>query len=671
MDHRRNPFQELYVTETVRPDSFIKLFSDFLVEHALAIFQPGNVIVRGVQGSGKSMILNLLKPEIRLAYMAANEEFPIPQNLSRFVSGGINLTRSPAVDFGQRSIEGADQDDLQMLPLYFADFLNYWIVVDILHTVDTLSANCTEMGLEREHLDSFAEVLASKDCWFGYLEGVQCYSDLGKKLNGRVRQYCDFLNFNTRELDDAVKSTKTSIGEPISRVAEALWESHVVPKDMPFFVRIDQYEELGRLEGWCKESGTSVSYTRVVNKLLGRRDPRVSFRIGTRRYGWTNDLRMYGTGSQLEQQRDYGIVDLDAILRRRENRRDWVFPQFAEDVFRRRLRHAEYELQAADAVKDFFGGGENTKGKALQYARNATRLLVSLPRQTPEAWRKGLSEIAGKNPLEAKLAEAWFCQQSSRKKAMPRFPSKPFPWNRDWWKKERVQQGLMQIAAACQQRMVWEGYRNVLQLSGGNILIFLTICKEVWEAWSRAQRGKEEQSSEPSTALPEIDLADQAVGIDAASNWWYSKIREHPGGAMRQRFLHILAGILRDRMLKDKAMSYPGHNGFSIRESELDTNQEMSDFLNDAVDYGDLVDAKHTTKEKDRRSRRKWYLHPILSPYFQLPSSHIKEPLYVPLAKVAGWREDALHAGPLRRQHFVMQGPKIERLPLFDEEEQE
>ena len=68
MDRRINPFNELYVTETIRSDQFVKIFSPVIVKNVEALFLPGNIVLQGVQGSGKSMLLALLKPEVRLAY---------------------------------------------------------------------------------------------------------------------------------------------------------------------------------------------------------------------------------------------------------------------------------------------------------------------------------------------------------------------------------------------------------------------------------------------------------------------------------------------------------------------------------------------------------------------------------------------------------------------------
>src|SRR5438270_12968672 len=134
-----NPFNELYVTETVAPRDFVTLFSPTLIQDALSLFQPGNVVVKGVQGSGKSMLLNLLKTDIRLAYAKADQALPLPPSLSRFIGAGINFIRSGAIDFGQRATDAHKSTDMQRLPLYFADFFNYWVVYDLLNSLQDLA----------------------------------------------------------------------------------------------------------------------------------------------------------------------------------------------------------------------------------------------------------------------------------------------------------------------------------------------------------------------------------------------------------------------------------------------------------------------------------------------------------------------------------------------------
>ncbi|MBV5269850.1 MAG: hypothetical protein JZU55_08070, partial [Afipia sp.] len=225
MDRRINPFNELYVSETIRSTDFVRIFSPLVVDSAAPLFLPGNVVLQGVQGSGKSMLLSLLRPEVRTAYLHADVDFPL--------KGKSAATR-----------------------------------------------------------------IARADCWFGFVAEMRTWDGLKGKIAERIGSYWSFFNFNSDSIPGAIADSKTSIGEPISLVAEVLRQLGIIGEDVHVFVQIDQYEELLRLEGRYKELG--VHYRSVINKALGLRDPRVSYRIGTRRYGW-ND-------SQLERDRDYKLI---------------------------------------------------------------------------------------------------------------------------------------------------------------------------------------------------------------------------------------------------------------------------------------------------------------------------------------------------------------------------
>ena len=99
-----NPFFELYVGERISSKEFVTIFSPFLVGYAEALFLPGNVVVKGVQGSGKSMLLSLLTSEVRREYTLANEQLPVSPEIGQFIGAGINLAHSNAIDFGYRTI---------------------------------------------------------------------------------------------------------------------------------------------------------------------------------------------------------------------------------------------------------------------------------------------------------------------------------------------------------------------------------------------------------------------------------------------------------------------------------------------------------------------------------------------------------------------------------------
>ena len=143
----------------------MRLFSDILVINAQALFRPGNIVLKGTQGSGKSMLLNLFKPQIRLAYAKAGAEFPVPDKYRKYIGAGINITRSGILDIGQRPISDDPNTDEHLFPLYFADFLNYYIVRDILRSIEIIVSNDEIFGslIDSSALDRFSVLLAEQD----------------------------------------------------------------------------------------------------------------------------------------------------------------------------------------------------------------------------------------------------------------------------------------------------------------------------------------------------------------------------------------------------------------------------------------------------------------------------------------------------------------------------
>jgi hypothetical protein len=673
MKHLTNPFDSLYVTETINPGSFVRVFSPFLVHDTIGLFRPGNVVLMGTQGSGKSMLLALLKPETMIAFWQAEVPFPLEGLGSRFIGAGINLTKSGAIDFGQRRLSAASDPDGQ-LGAVFADFLNYGIAADILKSVATLGAAGSEKATDYgnfapEVLDSFAIQLASHEVWNGAMADCESFGALREALLARMRVYRDFFNFNIDAIPAEVERTKTSAGQPISVAADLLRSSGVIGDEIEVFIRIDQYEELGRMEEWQGAAGDALGS--VVHKMLGLRDARVSYRIGTRPNSWPERPRMFGTAGVLEELRNYKPIDLDDLLRAREHSNP--FSSFAEDVFRRRLAWAGFEVpRGASQIGRVFGNGLKPSAVARLYVTTQGSYVPPLPADVPESARRVVTDLAHQDPVEATLAAAYGAQRGWDQVAEA--PGEKYPWEaRVYWRKERISQALMQIAARQRQRMLWAGRQDVVRLAGGNVLVFVSLCQSIWDAWIRAQ----EQATNPT--VDDVGLAPPRIkspyiqdeGIRDASAYWHRKIRSDPEGDQRQRFVNVLGTRLRDRLRDDSRMSYPGHNGFSLSVDELERDEVVDHFLRDAVAFGVLVEREHSTRSKGEGRRYKWYLAPIYSPYFQLPSVHTKEPWYVHARDVRGWMAEAeilerAQASATRRPRTPGRAGSPDQINLFD-----
>jgi len=646
MINKINPFHELYVTESFGSESFVKLFSEVLMDPVAALFKPGNVILKGLPGTGKTMMLSLLEPEIRVAYKRCRIPFPIPKNVNKFIGAGINLIRSSVADFGQRPV--SNDKEANELAIYFADFVNYWIIRDILNSIKILGHELSDeigIDLDEKKLHNFINELKYDDCWFGYLDTINSFEEFERVLKDRIVTYRSYLHFNLDTVPERIATTKTAIGEPISRTVQLLRKHNIISNDVHVFIRIDQYEELSWLDK--VSGGIGKLFKSVINKLLASRDASVSYRVGTRPFAWNEDTReIFGTTARLEVTRNYLEISIDDVLRRHEDRKTYLFPKFAEDIFSKRLKFYGFSTGTGDTekgkvksiLKEVFGNGLTSEEKALKYVQTNREKAVSIDPSWPEPWKNYLLKLTQKSPLSARLAEGW-ARQKGKESIVENIPLPgEEPWEakaKQYWKKERIEQALIQIASRNNQQLIWEGKDDILDLSGGNILVFLNLCQEIWEVWMR-DSDKDETDQ---LKVRRIDTTIQTLGILHASTGWFNKISAVIGGKERRQFIRNVGVELQRMLLEDKSMSYPGRNGFSLLEEAQERDNVLNNFLGEASDYGDLQERPHTSKDKNKKKRVKWYLHPILTPYFKIPAVHTKEPYYAKVEEVRAWLE--------------------------------
>src|ERR1051325_4046261 len=223
----KNPFQELYLSDSVSEEAFVELFSPIPLTSAInPLFQEGNVVLTGTQGCGKSMILRLFFPETRIAYATLGVKFPIEDETARFVSAGVNLVKSSICDVGQVTLGLGDEHDINRLPYFFGDFFNYWVIQDLFANLRKIEARPDVFGkiVHAEQGKEFAECVAKQDCWFGLFEGCSSLEDFERRIATRIEKYRQWVLMNQEDtrVPHDLATTKTAIGEPIARTVECL-----------------------------------------------------------------------------------------------------------------------------------------------------------------------------------------------------------------------------------------------------------------------------------------------------------------------------------------------------------------------------------------------------------------------------------------------------------------
>jgi len=650
-----NPFQDPRAADSLNGKAYVRCFSPYLVAHLPEVFAQGNVILRGTIGCGKSMILRLFDPKVRIAYFEEGVEFPVPKGQRMFIATGVNLSKSGVLDIVQRMPNTATNEDVQRLTAIFVDYLNYWLVNDLLDSCERmmLKKECFEGLIDPTRIDHFVAAVVNEDCWFGYLSECKTLKAIRERIDERLNHLRSWANWNIDALDKAVEQSKAAIGEPVACSVVCMKDSGLLESEAVAFVRIDQVEEL--LHKDPPQYQLTEEFRRHIYRALGRRDGRVSYRIGTRNYD-SEILSMPG-GRKLEESRDYVIRDFDAILRRGENPKDWLFKGFAGDVFNHRLNAALPDglppfSSKRSLCRQFFGASPTPQvlvERIIVKQDTPVEALINI-NDLKAPWQNfiravykretGISKVTSSgykiDPLNAALALAWAKQNGGHAGQPPRCetdePPKlvsKAPWT-VWWQKERVSHAMLQLSASHRQKLIWWGMEDVLALSSNNITLFLSICRETWELWQRELR-----SSSNAPAFGEVPLTVQQVAIENISKRWHQNLSKQPGrpgGDVRIRFLDRVFADLRIKLRKDEAMRYPGANGFSVLLDEVEQFPELKRLLDECVAWGDLECIEHTSKnpaDKIRGRRFKYYANSILVPHYQIFQAHTKEPRYV------------------------------------------
>jgi len=395
----------------------------------------------------------------------------------------------------------------------------------------------------------------------------------------------------------------------------------------------------------------------MVNRALSTRDPRVSYKVAWRPYALERDLTAFGSGARLEIGRDYQLVDLDEMLRKKENAPGWLFKRFAEDIVHRRLPpHGWYDCEIEQLFVRL--ADEQLAGLPLHAPGSSKRApLLRLPEGLPADWQRYLKQLARTDPFDSEFAVVWLHQRRKPKTVFPACDEvtneakepgiSNLPWRRPWWRKERKEAIRFLIASQNQQRVRYAGWHSVLTVSGSSTIVLLHILREVWDLFIRQRAG---ESEKPRNISPE--LLSQAIRLVAAR--WLDHIARGPKGDTRKDFVVRLGSEFRRALIADPGLSYPGWTGFSLDEADYENDDKVRAFLDAAASFGDLVRLPHTSKERDGRPRTKFYLAPILCAHFEIPAIRTKEPYYARITEVRQWIQRAV---PIRLRSVPSETP--------------
>ncbi len=670
-----NPFHTLYLTEGVGEVDIPSVFSPVLVPHVAPLFLPGNVVLKGMQGTGKTMLLSLLDTKVRLEFWANNDPLksdPLVEAQRRFVGAGINLSKSNAFKLNEIVVSKDRDENIRLSRAYFGDFINCWVLRDLFASIGTFIGELTRRGNQKRlaeigithdasRLDAAVRALA-EDPGCSFLLRHQTVDEMRRTLEARLRAYTQLVSNPRKKLPAEIDRTRSLLGEPLTAATQALRSADVLAGDTGVIVTIDQFETLIRHAHGEGDTEKHWRFIQEIDDLISNRVREVSYRIGTRPNAQL---------SRSEVARDYVEVDLDHILQRKEHdrKKHSLFHQFAEDAFRRRIAvspipHGEEVVASSAPIDTVFGKSPQVAERGRLCAPKKSEKVLKVAPSWPTDVVDFLQRLSRSDVIAAKLGEAWVRQQDARGEPLDVAdwePPNALPWEtpgKRWWKKERLPLASLQIAAANAQRLLYFGETDIIQLAGENIVAFICICREIWECDARHRAMK--AASPVIRGFESFGRDRQAEGIRDASRIWHDKMAQSPNGNTLQRLLDVIGKKLHQQLIKDRRMSYPGANGISFARQDLITDIDVRRLLEDATAECYLLQRDHTPKTPSRGKSIKWYPHPILAPYYELTVQHTKEPLYLTVSKFRAWLEEGrvLAPKPKPEQQAMRRKPK-------------
>lgn len=670
----RNPFHDPLVTELIEePERYSEMFSErILVGETLEVFQPVNVVLVGPQGSGKSMILNLIRYIVLSEWISKHGKPPTPlKHISPFFGISVNLVRANFHVFGRRSVSrmmGRGDADQAVDAACAADFLSHYLFREFLNGIKFILSDKGPrlrdwLGIDRKSLESetFVNTMASWNAWFGYYSSCNSLDALLSKCEERLYIWRSFLNVNRDDIPKDVWESKSMLEESLHAMGNLLCSISPTSRRIPLFVVIDQYEVLPELN-----PSYGLMLQRVVNTLIKARDPVVFYKIGARTHDWGKELRVWGAESRIEVQRDYVMINLADILMRKEDAKGWLFPDLARDVANKRVKIEGHYKFPKRCMEEIFGKWNAAREAWLYFDKSRKSVVL---RKVSSTLKHKIESLCGpdSSPLDLRLAEAWVIERLQRHITEQELLKElqECPWRKLWWQKERKEVALLQIASLARQKRLYFGWKSIIYLSGANISAFLLLCSEIWDMATK-------MDVHPLREIP-LPPQVQTEGVYLASEKWCNRDRnEQIGGRKRYEVLSRLGPAIHNTLISDLAISNPGHSGFSLRETDLlgsERGEEVAKFLQKGVNWAVFEERPHTSKKpREATMRRKWYLHPLLSPTFAIPHKRVKEPLYVTVDEVYNWiyGKEEVKFGRVRQpidKHIEHPSPQL-RIPF-------
>lgn len=521
------------------------------------------IVIEGVRGTGKTMILKYLSYFVQKDFIAG---LPLKQKLEYFGERSIGIYFRYKDDFCNMcsTLDCTTQDKEQIFKRYY------------------------ELFITRQILEVLEDIYSGQDSLF--VEEALCsFMQIDRLPLKDIRPYISKL---IREMDDVVNSSNYDIqwrdrmmpllgtGNMISGLVDVITNSFPGWKDILFVILLDEYENLGMFQ-------------KLVNTLLKQVDDTVSitYRLGMRPAGMDYDNRTNVAGEKLQ-------VDRDFLLRRLEFKGMQEYKQFALDISSKRLESvAVYRENKLLDINVILGKNEDFDDEAGRVAKSTKHFKLLKGHVAESEMQEAISELS----CDEKLMEMYniirvtrgesyrktgeLCRQylklrNARK--LKDISPELHKYYLDYSNKYRVALLYILLAVYGEQKLYYS-VNTFLYLSSGSINDFISLCRNVFkhmnaEMFEDLKRG--------------ISISCQIqtyASVDTAEDQRRKVFMSNKYGREMYAFIDNMGSIF-EEYHRDTQARYPETNQFAFKdENKIRNDDELNKYLVELINSGAII----------------------------------------------------------------------------------
>jgi hypothetical protein len=635
------------------------------------ITEPMNHFLLGVPGSGKTMVLAFLRVEC-IAFINQNEnikrEFQqIWPHISSKLWGVYHGLLINEEFLSPQNFKGFGLDD-SIWTSVFCDFLNALYLKRMLKHISLATTSPDHyipkwLGFSGKQ-DEIEKAIAAFSVDLKMPDACKNSTGLLSWINRRLRFYQQMIKERSNPKIEMSELPAThfyrDVGYLPLKLIHQLRKFRVIEEEQRILFIFDEYDQctLANRPEFAKAINSFVKVTArgaIKNVFVN---------IGSRPHGF-HDKSVLDVGghSKIEDGRDFKGIDLMMLLRGNKK----VFSRLVTDIGNRRIQNVgwfkirgitdikslvekvipvdegeKYRSDKSDKEKHFkvleifckpLCNAEDFYSELVLHIKNLAPKALHQKYLIIEACRK-LNKINRRNKKDVKLELNELKEKLDEIGSFIKSGGKVQNNSKLYYKlKDLREPALFFLASDYRQPKYYCGFETIKLMSEGVPLNFIKLSRAIFDELRYKTIDFEKRRK--------IDIRWQNRAIRKVA----SETRKESGSYLckGQSFLILLdeLGFLFRRMQLNPTAPYPTPNGFSIEKEQEwltksgiectitdESPNYLPEIIREATDWGYLIEMTHRSKEKSLKTRTKYYINAMLSPYYDLSVRHLKEPYY-------------------------------------------